>query len=331
MSAMEQTQRIPHGEPPLGHAATSAPVGLTLAELLTEIPEASLAVPTSAAVRVRGAHHDSRRVQPGDLFVARRGVHTDGVLFIQEALARGAAAILVERGSQAPTFGAPTIEAADVPRALALASAAIYGHPTSGMEVVGITGTNGKTTTATLVQAALDATGDTGDRAGILGTLGYRFRDFAMPAPHTTPEADDIARISAEMRARGASHLVMEVSSIALAQRRVDAVRFQVAAFTNLTQDHLDFHGTMEAYAAAKARLFVDLGPRAAAINVDDAFGRALATRIAPVGLDNPSRLPLVRVSSEVGASPRPQTSPPPMSHKDRRECAWPRAHQGAQ
>jgi UDP-N-acetylmuramoyl-L-alanyl-D-glutamate--2,6-diaminopimelate ligase len=159
--------------------------------------------------------------------------------------------------------------------------------------VIGITGTNGKTTTAHLVQAVIDAAGG---RAGIVGTLGYRFEDLDLPAPHTSPEADELARIAATMRAKGATHLVMEVSSIALAARRADAVRFRVAAFTNLTQDHLDYHATMEAYAAAKARLFFDLAPGGAAINVDDAFGRDLAARLA-------SRVPLCRFSARVGTS----------------------------
>ncbi len=166
----------------------------------------------------------------------------------------------------------PRVEADDVPRALAFAAAAVYGHPTFALDVVGITGTNGKTTTAHLV-AALRSTRAAG-APGIVGTLGYALRRTRHPPRrYTSPEADELARIAAAMRARGATHLVMEVSSIALAAARVDAVRFRVAAFTNLTQDHLDYHGTMEAYAEAKARLFFELAPGAAAINVDDPFG----------------------------------------------------------
>jgi len=267
---------------------------LSLRELVHEIPDASLADDRAAAVRVTGVHHDSRRVEPGDLFVARAGARSTGASFIADAAARGAAAVLVERGSDTDAHGLPRVEAVDVPRALAFAAAAVYGHPTFAVEVVGITGTNGKTTTAHLAQAAIDASGG---HAGIVGTLGYRFGDLDLPSTHTSPEADELARIAAAMRARGASHLVMEVSSIALAARRADAVRFRVAAFTNLTQDHLDYHGTMEAYAAAKARLFVDLAPGAAAINVDDPFGRELAQRIA-------REVPLCRFSAEVGAGP---------------------------
>ncbi len=259
-----------------------------------EIPGAALRDEAAGAVRVTGVHHDSRRVEPGDLFVARAGARAAGASFIADAAARGAAAVLVERGSDAAAHGLPRVEATDVPRALAFAAAAVYGHPTFAVEVVGITGTNGKTTTAHLTQAAIDASGG---RAGIVGTLGYRFADLDLPPTHTSPEADDLARLAAAMRARGASHLVMEVSSIALVARRADAVRFRVAAFTNLTQDHLDYHGTMEAYAAAKARLFVDLAPGAAAVNVDDPFGRELARRIA-------REAPLCRFSAEVGVGP---------------------------
>jgi UDP-N-acetylmuramoyl-L-alanyl-D-glutamate--2,6-diaminopimelate ligase len=231
--------------------------------------------------------------------VARAGARADGKRFIADAAAKGAAAVLVERGSDADTHGLPRIEAADVPRALAFAAAAVYGHPTFTLEVVGITGTNGKTTTAHLVQAAVDAAGG---RCGIVGTLGSRFEDLDLPTAHTSPEADELARIAAAMRARGATHLVMEVSSIALAAKRVEAVRYRVAAFTNLTQDHLDYHGTMEAYAAAKARLFFDLAPGGAAVNVDDPFGRTLAARLAPHGPGGHREAPLARFSAQIGA-----------------------------
>jgi UDP-N-acetylmuramoyl-L-alanyl-D-glutamate--2,6-diaminopimelate ligase len=290
--------------PETSHHAPSPPreaitTPRTLRELVHEIPEATLRDAGAAEIRVTGVHHDSRRVEPGDLFVARDGAKSRGADFIPDAAARGAAAVLIERGSGADTRGLPAVEATDVARALAFASAAVYGHPTFSLEVVGITGTNGKTTTAHLAQAAIDACGG---HAGIVGTLGYRFGDLDLAPTHTSPEADELARIGASMRARGASHLVMEVSSIALAAKRVEAVRFRVAAFTNLTQDHLDYHGTMEAYAAAKARLFFDLAPGAAAINVDDPFGRELAVRVAPDGSRGRREAPLARYSAEVGA-----------------------------
>jgi UDP-N-acetylmuramoyl-L-alanyl-D-glutamate--2,6-diaminopimelate ligase len=276
------------------------PGELRLADIIHEIPGAVIASgEAGGALVISGVHQDSRRVMPGDLFVARGGARVHGASYIAEAVARGARAILVERGSAVDTCGAVRIEAEDVSRALAFAAAAVYGHPTFAMEVVGITGTNGKTTTAHLVRACLDACGE---RAGIVGTLGYRFADLDWPASHTSPEADEIARIAAAMKGRGATYLVMEVSSIALAAGRVEAVRFRAAAFTNLTQDHLDYHGSMTDYAEAKARLFMDLAPGAAALNVDDPFGRALAERIAPRGAS--PMTPIARFSTRTDLAP---------------------------
>jgi UDP-N-acetylmuramoyl-L-alanyl-D-glutamate--2,6-diaminopimelate ligase len=163
----------------------------------------------------------------------------------------------------------------DVRVAVGLAAEAVHGHPTERLSVIGITGTNGKTTTAWLVQHALESAGAATAR---LGTLGYSFRADTVDESLTTPEADEVSRYAARAVERGASHLVMEVSSHALAQARVDAVTFAVAAFTNLTQDHLDYHRSMEDYAGAKARLFRDLRPRASVIHVGDAFGVTLAT-----------------------------------------------------
>ncbi|MRG95975.1 UDP-N-acetylmuramoyl-L-alanyl-D-glutamate--2,6-diaminopimelate ligase [Polyangium spumosum] len=284
------------GAPP---SCKRAKLGRRLGDLVDEIPGAKLAS-GEATVFVTGVHHDSRRVSPGDLFVARPGARTSGERFVADAIGRGASAVLVARGASVETNELPRIEVEDVPSALAFASAAVYGHPTFALDVVGVTGTNGKTTTTHLVQACLAAAGE---RPGIVGTLGYRFGDLDLPSTHTSPEADELARIAAAMHLRGASHLVMEVSSIAVAARRVEAVRFRVAAFLNLTQDHLDYHGTMEAYAEAKARLFVDLGPGAAAINVDDPFGAELVKRLAPRGPAGPSSATVARFSTRVGAS----------------------------
>jgi UDP-N-acetylmuramoyl-L-alanyl-D-glutamate--2,6-diaminopimelate ligase len=278
--------------PPSRRVAPPPPRGVRLGDLARELGDARIAA-GDAEVLVRGVRQDSRAVEPGDLFVARRGRTVDGARFVEQAVARGAVAVLAEPGVVSDARGIPLVEVADASRALALASASAYGHPTFQLEVVGITGTNGKTTTSLLVRAAIDGCGG---RAGLIGTLGYSFDDLALPATHTSPEADDIARLARMMRDRGASHLVMEVSSIALAAQRVEAVRFRVAAFTNLTQDHLDFHGSMEAYAEAKARLFVDLAPGSVALNVDDPFGAALAPRVA-------AGVRLVRTSSRPGAT----------------------------
>jgi UDP-N-acetylmuramoyl-L-alanyl-D-glutamate--2,6-diaminopimelate ligase len=269
--------------------------GLPLAELARELPGAELN--GSGEVVVTGVRHDSRKIQPGDLFVARAGAHADGARFIAEARARGARAVLLARGADGGHC-LPELRVDDVPRALALAAAAVYGHPTFALSVVGITGTNGKTTTAELVRACIDGCGG---RTGVIGTLGFRFGELTQPSAFTSPEADEIARVAAAMRARGASHLVMEVSSIALAAARADAVRFRVAAFTNLTQDHLDYHGTMEAYAAAKARLFTELSPGGAAINVADTFGAKLASGFIP---ERKLHVPLARYTTESLAGP---------------------------
>ncbi len=262
---------------------------LRLDELARELPEGA-AVEGDASVRVQGVHHDSRRVQTGDLFVARRGMSSDGARFLVDAEARGAAAVLAERGVALET-ALPVVRVADAMEGLALASAAVYGHPSFSMEIVGVTGTNGKTTTAHLVRAAVD--GALGaERCGLIGTVGHRFRGVDVDASHTTPEADDLARVMLAMKREGATTVAMEVSSIALALGRVRAVRFFVAAFTNLTQDHLDFHGTMDAYAEAKAKLFVECAPGTSVVCVDGAFGQALASRVAG---------PLIRVSARRG------------------------------
>jgi UDP-N-acetylmuramoyl-L-alanyl-D-glutamate--2,6-diaminopimelate ligase len=263
--------------------------GPSLAELVRELPMEAR-IEGDAGVRVCGVQQDSRRVAPGDLFVAREGAHTDGARFLPEARARGAVAVLGHLGTAVPE-GMPVVRVADVPKALAFAAAAVYGHPTFALDVVGITGTNGKTTSTYLLRAAID--GALGEpRCGIVGTVGHAYRDLHVDALHTTPEPDELARVLAAMRDRGASHVAMEVSSIALFTGRVEAVRFRVAAFTNLTQDHLDFHGTMESYQKAKERLFTELAPGSAVVCVDDPFGRELAHRV---------RCPLVRVSAKPG------------------------------
>jgi UDP-N-acetylmuramoyl-L-alanyl-D-glutamate--2,6-diaminopimelate ligase len=227
-------------------------------------------------VRVRGVQQDSRRVEVGDLFVALAGEHADGASFITAAVERGAVAVMRERG-QPLAAGVPVLYVDGVRRALARAAAHIYGRPTERLRVVGITGTNGKTTTAHLLATCLCGAGA---RPAIVGTLGSRFEDWQAPSSLTSPEADELQRLAATVLARGATHLVMEVSSIALEAERVTGVDFDVAVFTNLTQDHLDYHKTMAAYAAAKERLFVEHRPRVAVIHVGDPFGAELADRL---------------------------------------------------
>jgi UDP-N-acetylmuramoyl-L-alanyl-D-glutamate--2,6-diaminopimelate ligase len=266
---------------------------LRLDELARELPMATT-LAGDAAARVTGVRHDSRAVAPGDLFVARAGARADGARFVADAVARGATAIMAAPGAVDPqALAVPVVFVDDPMSGLAYAASAVYGQPSFSLDVVGITGTNGKTTTAHLVRAAID--GALGrETCGILGTIGHRFGAWEEATENTTPEADDIARTMNTMRARGATHVAMEVSSHALALGRVRALRFRVAALTNVTQDHLDFHGSMEAYAEAKARLFTELGPGGAVIHVDDAFGRELAGRV---------RAPLVRVSARADAT----------------------------
>jgi UDP-N-acetylmuramoyl-L-alanyl-D-glutamate--2,6-diaminopimelate ligase len=270
-------------------AADSA---LTLEQIAREIP-GDASVVGDGSVRVTGVRHDSREVQPGDLFVARAGARADGARFVGDAKTRGAVAVIAQRGAlDAETAGLPVLHVADPVDALAFASAAVYGHPGFTLETVGITGTNGKTTTTYLVRSAIDAVARR-PACGLIGTVGCSFGGAVTATSNTTPESDDLARVFASMRSAGATHVAMEVSSHAIELGRVRAVRFRVAAFTNLTHDHLDFHGSMAAYAATKRALFTACAPGSAVVNVDDPFGREL------VGVVH---APVVRVSASVGA-----------------------------
>lgn len=264
-------------------------VGLTLEELAREIGGSAIA--GDPRTRVLGVQLDSRHVEPGDMFVVRRGATHDGRAFIASARERGAVALLAERGLEVET-SLPVLRVPEIADGMAFAAAAVYGHPAFSLDVIGITGTNGKTTTTHLVRAAVD--GASGQPVtGIVGTVGHKFGDRTIAASHTTPESDELARVLAAMRRAGATHIAMEVSSIALTLRRVAAVRFRVAAFTNLTQDHLDFHGSMEKYAAAKMELFTTMGPGLAVVNVDDPFGETIAAAC---------RCKTLRVRTRVGA-----------------------------
>ncbi len=267
--------------------------GMSLGDIAREIPDGKSSIDGDASVQCIGVHHDSRRVQPGDLFVVRRGETHDGSAFVGAAVARGAVALLADRDAAIADAKVPVLRVDDVPTGLAYAAAAVYGHPAFSLDVIGITGTNGKTTTSHLVRAAID--GALGlPKCGIVGTIGHTYAGKTIAASHTTPEADELARVLAVMRKRGATHVAMEVSSIALVLGRVRAVRFRVAAFTNLTQDHLDFHGSMEAYAAAKMALFTTCEPGLAVVNVDDPFGVKVAAA---------AKCKVLRVRTKVGAT----------------------------
>ena len=224
---------------------------------------------------VTGVVHDSRTVKPGHVFVAIHGQHVDGTAFARDAFARGAIRVVSEQPRPADIDG-PWTRVTDARVALAWLSAEFHQHPSKEMLVVGITGTNGKTTTAHLIASVFEATGV---RCGILGTVGYRIGADTRPAPHTTPEASDLQSLMHEMVTRACGACAMEVSSHALALHRVDSVHFGAGVFTNLTRDHLDFHASMEDYFQAKRRLFTMLGPHAPSVlNADDPRAASLAT-----------------------------------------------------
>jgi UDP-N-acetylmuramoyl-L-alanyl-D-glutamate--2,6-diaminopimelate ligase len=221
---------------------------------------------------VTGVAYDSRAVLPGHVFVALKGVRADGATFARDAVARGAIAVVAEQPLS--DIGAPVIQVGDARLALAELAADFYGHPSERMRVVGITGTNGKTTTAYLVAAIFEAGGM---KCGVIGTVAHHIGDEMRESTHTTPEAPDVQQLLHEMADRGAVACAMEVSSHALALRRVDAMTFSAGVFTNLTRDHLDFHKNMEAYFLAKRRLFEMLPSGAPAlINIDDPKGAAI-------------------------------------------------------
>ncbi|MGB0678339.1 MAG: UDP-N-acetylmuramoyl-L-alanyl-D-glutamate--2,6-diaminopimelate ligase [Polyangiales bacterium] len=230
------------------------------------------AVHGDAATQVRGVCSDSRRVEPGQLFAVVRGAQVDGARFVAGAAAAGAAALLCDRPLAHPL---PQLQVDDVRRRLGPVAEWVYGRPSEALQVCGVTGTNGKTSTVSMLAAMVAAHGPA---PGLLSTVERRIGTTVWPALHTTPEADDISRFAAAARRQGAQHLLMEVSSHALAQHRVDGLRFAVAAFSNLSRDHLDYHGDLDAYRAAKARLFQALTPQMAVFNLDDAVGAALAS-----------------------------------------------------
>lgn len=217
--------------------------------------------------------YDSRRVSPGALFVALQGRRVDGSTFIREAEERGAAAVLCER-SVSVKSGVCLVVAPDARLAMAQAACAFYGHPSRKLKVAGITGTNGKTTVSFMTRHAFESAGI---KTGLVGTVQYMIGDRAIPASRTTPEAPDLQRMLGQMAQIGCEAAVMEVSSHSLVQKRTRGVEYYACVFTNLTQDHMDFHGTFEEYFRAKSLLFApDSGapaPRFAIINVDDPWG----------------------------------------------------------
>jgi UDP-N-acetylmuramoyl-L-alanyl-D-glutamate--2,6-diaminopimelate ligase len=220
---------------------------------------------------ITGIVYDSRHVESGSLFLALHGEKTDGFTYIEDAIQRGAAAVV----SQMPcVFGGsfPCIHVADARLAMAQLAGRFYDHPATRLCTIGITGTNGKTTVSFMLREIFKAAGR---RPGLLGTVRYEIGDRVLPASRTTPEAPDIQAMFAQMDRVGCDSVIMEVSSHALAQHRVDGILYDAAIFTNLTQDHLDYHGTLEEYFNVKSRLFNQVR-RFAVINSDDLWGRRL-------------------------------------------------------
>ena len=256
-----------------------------LSDLFALLPEAVVA--GDLGTPIAGLAYDSRRVSPGDLFACLPGERTDGHRFIPEAVAAGAAALLVRQGAYDPAAATvPAVAAPDTRAALAAIADAFHDYPSRALRLIGITGTNGKTTTSYLIEAILRAQGR---RTGVIGTLAYRIGDAIRTATHTTPEAPDLQALLAEMRATGVQEVCLEVSSHALAQRRADHCRFTCAVFTNLSRDHLDYHASLEDYLQAKSRLFFDpafqpeSGVRVNVINADDDAGPRLARQAVGV------------------------------------------------
>ena len=247
---------------------------MLLGEILAQIPRTEAR--GDLQVSVREISYDSRAVEAGDLFVAIRGQKTDGNLHIPQAMDRGAVAIASEIDPAAPP-DVVTVRVADARNFLAQASQVFFRQPASQLKLVGITGTNGKTTTTYLMDSVLR---QAGYKPCLVGTLGLKIGDQPYASHHTTPEAPDLLRFLRRALDEGCTHGALEVSSHALALKRVFGTRFVVGVFTNLTPDHLDFHGTMESYYHAKRLLFAPEGENRvelAAINTDDAWGRRLA------------------------------------------------------
>jgi UDP-N-acetylmuramoyl-L-alanyl-D-glutamate--2,6-diaminopimelate ligase len=275
----------------------------TPAQLAAALPQARLVAappgrPAAATAAITDVTHDSRAAGPGVLFAARPGALADGHAFVPAAVAAGSPAVLVER--ELPDLSVPQVVVPSVAEALGLAADVVHGHPTQALAVLGVTGTNGKTTTAYLLDAIWRATGRT---TGLVGTVETRIADEPVDRAlggggRTTPEASDLHRLFARMRDAGATAASIEVSSHGLALGRLNGVTFAAVLFTNLSQDHLDFHPDMEAYFQAKARLFTPAFAPLGVVTVDDRWGERLAAT-APIDVWTLSR----RGTADVTAS----------------------------
>jgi len=252
----------------IGSGTVAPPRSRTLHDLVRDLPEAELR--GGADVLVSSLCYRSDDARPGALFFCVPGSASDGHAFAGDAVARGSSAIVVDRWLE---LDVSQVRVPDVRGAMGPISAAFYGRPADGMTVVGVTGTNGKTTTTYLLEAILR---EDGRIPGVIGTTGVRVDGRPEPFPRTTPEAPDLHRLVATMADEGVTAIAMEVSSHGLHQHRVDGIRYSVAVFTNLTQDHLDYHPSMREYFLAKSRLFTPAMSDRAVVNLDDRWGRDL-------------------------------------------------------
>jgi len=288
---------------------------VTVAELLAALgdiaPATGVAIdPATADRTVKSIVYDSRKASASSIFIAVKGQKADGSTFAAQAVSKGAMLVVAETARPAGIV-APWVVVPDPRLAMATLAARLYRHPSRELQVVGITGTNGKTTTAYLAAALFEAAGV---RCGMLGTIVYRTGAEEHAATRTTPESVDVQQMLREMVTRGCGACAMEVSSHALAQRRVDELRFSVGVFTNLTRDHLDYHGDMESYFGAKRRLFELLGPTGTAVvNVDDPRGASLAGiagRTLTYAIDRPADIRPVGLSHSLRGFAFEATSP---------------------
>jgi UDP-N-acetylmuramoyl-L-alanyl-D-glutamate--2,6-diaminopimelate ligase len=251
---------------------------MTASEVLAGVPLVSDLPESVAPAQVEGIEYDSRKIRKAFLFFAFSGAKVDGRVFASQAMDKGALAVVSELPPPEGYQG-PWIQVKHGRQALAIAAGNYFGHPDRRLKLTGITGTNGKTTTAYLVDSILREAGKT---TALIGTIEYRLAGRPMPSINTTPESLDLFRLFLELEQGGGSHVVMETSSHALALGRVYGLQFETAVFTNLTRDHLDFHQSMEDYFEAKQRIFTSegsTGPRFAVINYDDRYGRSLKTK----------------------------------------------------
>src|SRR3954468_16555313 len=237
----------------------------------------------SGEAEITGVQYDSRKIKPGDLFLAMRGESTDGNRYIDQAIKQGTVAVVSDSASEKPRANIAWATVLHGRRALAGISANLFGTPASKLKIVGVTGTNGKTTTTFVLDSLLQNLG--APAPVLVGTIQHHGAGKVLPSPHTTPESLELNAMfseatGAQLGSKRAQHAVMEVSSHALEQGRVWGIPFEVAVFTNLTRDHLDFHGDMQKYSAAKQMLFEGVGtapPNFAVTNTDDDFGGKLA------------------------------------------------------